>query len=277
MGVSSRVLSPASLIGGSEFNCHEASPFQHPLHRHETFSELLLVEEGRGTFVVDGKPYEVGPGTVLLYHRGIWHEEWSTHYPFRATYFAFKDLQVKGCPQNYFLGPDQAPVIELGEKTDETASLVRECLAELHSGLAESRAAANHLFGLLLARLARLVPGESTERRIVKPAEAAVIKARGYIEENYQQPITLEQLAKVTFVSKYYLSHLFQQEVGISVIQFLIQCRMEAAKRYLIMTGRPVKEIGELVGYQSEPTFHNLFKKVTGLTPGQFRESAREK
>ncbi|WP_201000760.1 AraC family transcriptional regulator [Paenibacillus glycanilyticus] len=276
MGVSSRVLSPASLIGGSEFDCHEVSPFQHPLHRHESFSELLWVEEGRGTFVIDGRSYEVGPGTVLLYQRGIWHEEWSTQYPFRATYFAFKGLQVKGCPQDYFLESDQTPVIQLGGGMEEFARLVRECLAELHSGLAESRAAANHLFGLMLVRLARQIPGESTERRLVKPAEAAVLKARSYIEENYQQPITLEQLAKVTFVSKYYLSHLFHREVGMSVIQFLIRCRMEAAKRYLIMTGRPVKEIGELVGYQSEPTFHNLFKKVTGLTPGQFRESARD-
>ncbi|MCM3626051.1 AraC family transcriptional regulator [Paenibacillus glycanilyticus] len=272
MGDYSRFISPAYLIASGEFDCDISNPFVHPLHRHETYSELLFIEEGRGTFVIDNQSHETGPGAILLYQRGVWHEEMSTHYPFRATYFAFKGLQLKGIPQDYFLSPEQRPVIELGEKGNEILKLVRECHAELHSDAAESNAASNHLFGLLLVRLARHVSGGFMERGSVKPSEAAVMKARSYIEENYRQPITLDLLAKVTFVSKYYLSHLFLQEVGMSTIQYLIRCRIEAAKRYLAMTRRPMKEIGELVGYQSETTFHNIFKKVTGHTPGQYRE-----
>jgi AraC-type DNA-binding domain-containing proteins len=272
MGVASRFLNPAYLIASGEFRCTETNPFQHPLHRHETYSELLFIEAGKGTIIIDDQPYEIGAGTVLLYHRGVWHEELSTDYPFHATYFAFKGLRVKDCPHDYFLGPDQSPVIKLGEQAEEIVRLVQEIHTEFHSKASESFAAANHLFGLLLVRLARHVPGNSAERRLVKPSEAAVIKARSYIEENYQQPITLERLAKVTFVSKYYLSHLFKQEVGMSVIQYLVRCRIEAAKKYLQITERSVKEIGEMAGYRSETTFHTIFKKMTGLTPGQYRE-----
>lgn len=221
--------------------------------------------------MIDDQPYEIGPGTVLFYHRGVWHEERSSNYPFRATYFAFKGLQVKGCPFDFFLEPDQPPVLVLGHHAGEIARLVRVIHAELQSGAAESHAAANHWFGLLLVQLARHAAGDFSERRAVKPSEAAVMKARSYIEENYQQPVTLEQLARITYVSKYYLSHLFAREVGMSVVQYVIRCRVEAAKRYLEMSERTVKEIGELVGYQSETTFHNIFKKATGLTPGQFR------
>ncbi|SFD65676.1 AraC-type DNA-binding protein [Paenibacillus catalpae] len=272
MGDYSRFLNPAYLIASGEFHCRETNPFQHPLHRHETYSELLFVEEGRGTFIIDDTPYEVGPGTVLLYHRGVWHEELSTHYPFRATFFAFKGLQVKGYPNDYFLETDYSPVVELGERAEDFVKLLRSSHAEFHSDRPEARAAANYWFGLLLVLLAREVTGYVAERSSVKPSEAAVLKARSYMEENFRQSISLEQLAKITFVSKYYLSHLFRQEVGMSTIQYLIRCRMEAAKRYLQITDRPVKEIAELVGYQSETTFHNIFKKMTGLTPGQYRE-----
>ncbi|CAM3135158.1 AraC family transcriptional regulator [Paenibacillus lupini] len=270
---SSIFLNPGYLIASGEFHCQETKPFQLPLHRHEMYSELLFIEEGRGTFFIHDQPYEVGPGTILLYHRGIWHEEMSTHYPFRAIYVAFEGLQVKGLPQDYFLPPEQSPVIELGEMAKDISILLRECHTEFQSGGLEALTAANHWFGLLLVRLARHVQGHFTESRTIKPSEAAVWKARSYIEENYQLPITLEQLAKVTFVSKFYLAHLFREEIGMSPVQFLIRCRMDAAKRYLKTTERPIKEIGELVGYQSETTFHNIFKKVTGLTPGQYREA----
>ncbi|GLX71253.1 helix-turn-helix transcriptional regulator [Paenibacillus glycanilyticus] len=277
MEITSRFLSSASLIASGEFLCDESNPFLHPLHRHETYSELLFIEEGKGNFVIDDLTYKIEAGTVLLYHRGIWHEELSTHYPFRATYFAFKNLQAKNCPKDFFLTPDKRPIINLGNKAEDLAVVIRECHAEFQSEKPESLTAANHWFGLLLVQLNRQLAGDFKERSSFKPAEAAVMKARSYMEENYQLPITLDSLAKITLVSKYYLSHLFQQEVGMSVIQFLIRCRMEAAKRYLLMTDRPVKEIGELVGYQSETTFHAIFKKMNGLTPGNYRENEGNK
>ena len=96
------------------------------------------------------------------------------------------------------------------------------------------------------------------------------------MEENYHSSITLDMLAAETYVGKYHLAHLFKAETGVSPIQFLIYCRMEAAKRYLKTTELQVKQIAELVGYQSEPSFHNVFLKTCGMTPGEYRRRSQD-
>jgi AraC-like DNA-binding protein len=262
---------PARVVRGAAFHRDESYPFLHALHMHDTVSQLLLIEEGEGVFVIDGAKYEVGAGTVLFYHRGLWHQEASTGYPFKATYFSFQDLQIKGLPPDYFLDPHRTPVVDLGKHLFTASELTAKCLAEFHSSSLESHTMANHWFGLLLVLLYRIANDGIREEGARKPSRTAVLRARSYMEENYPKDITLEKLAQITHVNPYHLAHLFKDEMGISPIQFLIRYRMEVAKRYLTTTQLPSKEIGELVGYESETSFHNVFKKVTGMTPGHFR------
>jgi AraC-like DNA-binding protein len=271
----SRFVHAARVIRGNAFHRDDANPFFHALHKHDTVSQLLYIAEGEGTFVIDGVPYMAGEGTVLFYHRGIWHEEKSMRYPFKAIYFSFHNLQIKGLPPDYFLPAHRPPILQLGESHFEVGELLYRCLAEFESVDLESHTLANLWLGIALVRLFRIANEGMQEDHSHKPSRTAVLRARGYIEENYHREITLQMLARISHVSPYHLAHLFKEEMGTSPIQFLIHYRMEVAKRYLTTTDLPLKDVSELTGYESETSFHNIFKKITGQTPGQFRKSER--
>jgi AraC-like DNA-binding protein len=262
---------PAKVVRGNSFNRDDTNPFYHALHKHDTVSQLLYIEEGEGTFVIDGVSYMAGAGMVLMYHRGVWHEEKSVQHPFKAIYFSFQNLQIKGLPPDFFLPAHRPPLIKLGEHSAFIGDLLAKCLAEFDSRLIEAHTMANHWIGIALVQLFRIAGGGVSEDNTRKPSRTAVLRARSYIEEHYHNDITLELLARISHVNAYHLAHLFKEEMGVSPIQFLIRYRMEVAKRYLTTTELPLKDISELVGYESETSLHNIFKKVTGVTPGQFR------
>lgn len=265
-------LSPPCFIHGAPIEKTEKDPFVFPLHKHDSNSELLLITEGEGVFGIDGRTYEAKAGTMLFYHRGVWHEEQSTRHPFKAVFIAFNNLQLRGLPLDFFLEPDKPPVIELKEHYLPFKQWMLDILAENRQRLPEAQSIATHMFGILLTRLARLihyppVPVLPDKRS----SHEAIPTAKRYMEENYYTDITLATLARLTYINEYHFAHLFKEEVGVSPIQYLIQCRIEVAKRYLQTTGLPLGEIAERVGYKSETSFLTLFKRMTGTTPGKYR------
>lgn len=69
-----------------------------------------------------------------------------------------------------------------------------------------------------------------------------------------------------------YLSTLFKKQTGESLLKFISQVRVEAAKS-LLEEGKSVSEVAEMVGFRDVSTFIRVFKKQTGLTPGQFSQN----
>jgi len=262
----------ASVVDALRFECSDTEPFSFQLHKHDQFCEMLLIREGEGTFAIDGKTYVAGPGTALLYHPGVWHEELSQTHPFRAVYIAFRGLRLKHLPPDVFLEPDRDPVIRFDGK-EPFRSIYRfaeEIAHECRGGDFECKTMSNQLFGALLIRLSRHVH-RSQANKSGKQGTQPVYLARRYIEANYDLDITLAKLASHSYLNAYHLAHKFKEEFGVSPIRFLIEHRIEVAKRYLRTTDLPVREIGELVGYRSETSFHHIFRKVAGVTPGQYR------
>lgn len=261
----------AVFLHGSIYERLEDEPFSFPLHKHDASSELLLIDEGEGVFEIGGESYRVGPGTLLFYHRGVWHKEQSTAYPFRAIHIDFAGLELRGLPPCFFLDPQAPPVLPLKYLYPVIRSLMEECLDVYWKREPESATISNGLLSILFGRLAQLVYYSKQGDKPPSPSQEAVQLARRFMERNYSLPITLEMLAKEALVNKYHLAHLFKQETGMSPIQFLIAYRMEVAKHYLETTSHPVRMIGELVGYQSEQSFYKTFMNAAGVTPHQYR------
>ncbi|MBQ8617277.1 MAG: AraC family transcriptional regulator [Clostridia bacterium] len=92
-----------------------------------------------------------------------------------------------------------------------------------------------------------------------------------YINENLDQPITLETLAQRASLSTFYFSRVFKKETGYAPREYLIHTRMNAARFYLRTTDLTLKEITYRCGYGSESTFCTMFKRVTGTTPLEYR------
>lgn len=265
-----------SILGGALIQPPLGERFYFPLHQHENCSEMLLIVEGQGEFLVDGKTYTAKEGSLLIYNRGIWHEERSIGDRFKAVYVGYTELQIKGLPPDYLSGTEQPACLELGEHYLPIKQLLYEIVAEWHSPLPESEIVANGLLGALMGRVARLLHYSEEVQVKRRSGKEIVHQARRYIEENYPSDVSLAILAKLTHTNAYHLIHLFKQETGVSPIHYLIRYRMEVAKQILATTTLPMVDIAEKVGYKSETYFQNLFKKTTGISPGKYRLSCRE-
>ena len=96
-----------------------------------------------------------------------------------------------------------------------------------------------------------------------------------YIEKNFQENINLNKISNYVSLSKNYFCNIFKKETGITIWDYLIRIRMEEAKRMLLETEQKTYEISENVGYDDPSYFGRLFKKYTGFTPIEFRDSSR--
>lgn len=275
MSGTSVFVKPAAMVAGSIFERDETARFVFPLHKHDDVSEILLIVEGKGAFVVDGGNYTVGAGSLLLYHRGVWHEETSVEHPFKAMYIGFRGLEIRGLPPGCLLDPRQPPVVPLREHLHAVKQQFYQTIIEFQQSAPEARLIANHMLGILFARLSRFLHYSPASAFPNKPSLPAVPFAKRYMEEHYRENISLKTLAAVTFVSEYHLAHLFKNETGCSPIQYLIRYRMEVAKHYLKTTAWSVRDIAEAVGYRSETSFYNLFRSVSGMTPAGYRERCK--
>lgn len=97
-------------------------------------------------------------------------------------------------------------------------------------------------------------------------------QAKEYIHLKFvMSDLTLDKVASTVNVSPNYFSSLFNQETGMTFIEYLTDIRMEKAKEYLRCSGRKITEIGYLIGYQDSHYFSYIFKKTQNCTPSEYR------
>lgn len=94
-----------------------------------------------------------------------------------------------------------------------------------------------------------------------------------YIEENYAKKISLSDIADFCGYSKFHLSRIFKTYKNATVVDYLISERIRISKKLLVSTSKSVKEISSEVGF-SDPNYYTwTFKKLTGVSPVQFRNN----
>jgi AraC-like DNA-binding protein len=101
-------------------------------------------------------------------------------------------------------------------------------------------------------------------------------RARGVVDERLRdRSLGTAAVADAVGLSPHYLRELFRQVEGTSVMQYIGQARVEESKRLLRETERPLRELFADAGFISYSYFFTYFKKATGLTPSEYRETAR--
>jgi two-component system response regulator YesN len=99
-----------------------------------------------------------------------------------------------------------------------------------------------------------------------------ITKALKYIDDHYTENLTLQIVANTLHVSKNYFSSLFKKQTGCNFIDYLIELRIRVAKKLLTEEGGRIYSIAETVGFNDVRYFIKIFKKLTDLTPLEYRE-----
>ena len=102
------------------------------------------------------------------------------------------------------------------------------------------------------------------------------IKTKRYIDTNFEKEINLDLLAHLCFASKYHLIRVFKKYYGITPRQYLINKRIEKAKKYL-ESGKSVSDTCYTIGFESINSFSNLFRAKTGMPPSIYRRATFDK
>lgn len=102
-----------------------------------------------------------------------------------------------------------------------------------------------------------------------------VSRTLGYINDHYEQPLTLDMICADLHVSKYHLCHLFKKVTGMSIMDYLLKTRIAAAKEMLLSDTVSVGAIGLACGFSSTSYFCQAFKQTTGQSARQFRKTGR--
>lgn len=104
--------------------------------------------------------------------------------------------------------------------------------------------------------------------------EALIIgQVKNYIKQHYAEEISLEQMASMVYMNRYYFSAFFKKETGQNFKHYLVEVRMKEAKKRLLEGNLKTYEIAEAVGYKDIRSFSDKFKEVYGETPGAYKKN----
>jgi AraC family transcriptional regulator of adaptative response / methylphosphotriester-DNA alkyltransferase methyltransferase len=104
--------------------------------------------------------------------------------------------------------------------------------------------------------------------------EELALKVTDLIDEHYQQPLSLSDMAARLYVSPFYLQKMFKKHLSISPSRYLLTRRLKAAKGLLTATGESITRIAQMSGFPNSAYFSAVFHKEVGQSPSVYRQMA---
>jgi two-component system response regulator YesN len=138
-------------------------------------------------------------------------------------------------------------------------------LSSIHSGLDE-----------LYKAYAETTATENIDKEAGLQKSPLVTKAVAYIEKNYMKDVNLEEICSNSSVSKTYFCGLFKREMGTGIWDFLTECRIRRAEDLIRENILRNYEIAFEIGYENPGYFSKMFKRITGVTPSQYRKELKQ-
>ncbi|WHY68075.1 AraC family transcriptional regulator [Neobacillus sp. SuZ13] len=265
MGKSSILLNTLQFISAKEIN--ETSPNWFKEHRETNYIEILYMQEGCGEFIFEDKPFIGQEGDMIIFNPfSTVVVRTCTGSPLKAISICLLNVPIKG--NQRLIDSSNHTIIRLQEEKDEIKHYFQTILREYDKKHSEYQDVITSILQTVIIKITRLL---KTAR---EPSISEMsLKVRKYIEQNFSQELTLNILANLVYVSPYHLAHVFKEEVGLPPIQYLIQCRIQEAKRLLKHSDLSVRDIAAIIGYENPNYFNLLFKKITGSPPGKYRKN----
>lgn len=136
---------------------------------------------------------------------------------------------------------------------------------------------ANRDIAILIAKIFALDMGRTSQSQFIifqgykHHNDESVLKAQEYIETNYQQKITVDEIATHVSLGRRNFERRFKTATSNSVFEYMQRVKVEAAKKQLEGGRKTVNEVMYDTGYTDVKAFRDVFKKVVGMSPGEYR------
>lgn len=256
-----------------------------PLHWHGEF-EINFIISGCAEFICGDKKFISSEGDIIIIPSNLLHAIYP-HGDFKQRY----DTLV--------FSPEM-----LGASENDRCAA--ECIKPLFGGLemniqitrehiyySELKTTVQNIFSCAkgdTARLDMLMKSELLRLfwllyesgDICRTAENAISRSEAirpaieYMNGNFSENITVEQLAKITHLSKSYFMQQFKEAAGVGAIEYLSQLRIKRACEILSSTDKTSAETAFECGFKNLSNFNRRFKSIVGCTPKEYRKIARK-
>lgn len=250
---------------------YECGPDWRPAPRVLADEQVHLIHAGTLAYTIGGAHYPARPRQVAFCPPGIeWTTKRTSREPVKLTVIHFQARfpggrrYLEAFRFSHLVTPD-APT---WNRLTEIARPLCVLYKEKPSGHALKELALIHDFFHTFFPLR----GESAP---VDRDGERVLKLIHFMRRHYRERITLESLSKIVFVSANHLATIFREYTGRSPIDYLIQLRLEEARRLLQSPQYPIAEVSDLIGYEDPAYFSRLFRKHVGMSPAEFRSHRR--
>jgi AraC family transcriptional regulator of arabinose operon len=241
----------------------------HYMQRNEHEDNLLMYcSSGSGFLQVAGERQPVNPGHLIILPKDTPHEYGSNEKtPWTLRWVHFSGSKAKDYIANLGL-QDQGYLIAIGHHPKILADFdalfsVRDTGYRMNALIH-----ASHTLSQSLTYLALLTPSQLQQAR--NPIDLESIQA--YMTANLHRELELGELAQQAHLSKYHFSKRYKELTGYSPIQHFIHLKMERACYLLDITSKTISNLALELGYDDPHYFSRLFKKVTGLSPRDYRK-----
>ncbi|WP_338448848.1 AraC family transcriptional regulator [Niallia oryzisoli] len=253
----------------------EKPDWNFPSHRHDDLSEIVYILGGEGDFIIDDQPYLVQQGDLLIYNKGIFHEEKSSkNNPLKTYYCGIADIHIEGLPEGYITPMGTCPLIKQNKYSEQMEKLFSMMFEESSLKLKGYDDICKNLLRSMIIYIQRMAQLE--EMKTKNDSETLALQIKEFLDKNYLKQLTLEEIALEFHMNAYYLSHVFKNHYNDSPINYMIYRRMGEAKKLLINTDMKVREISQLVGYENANYFSRIFAKTMGESPLQYKKNEKK-
>lgn len=247
-------------------------------HIHPEY-ELYFLLAGERRYFIDGEIYNIAPGNLVVVPGNAIHQTYAFHqkgYERYVLYFAeeslsdirrtlgeevFSRFSSLGCVQ---FPPEQ--VIKMRERFEKL-------FTEEARGDEFSLAMKRSLLGEIVVSTLRY--GVKKERTAGESEDKIQLAAR-YIAENFSEPLTLEDAARMSCMEKTYFSKRFKALTGINFSSYLTQLRLAAARELLLNTDMNISVIASHTGFSGSNYFGDVFLRVYGMSPTEYRKQKKD-
>ncbi len=253
-------------------------------HSH-TNVEMAFILSGTGRYLVDGVSYDVKQGDLIICNPGVLHQSVVTDQndPTIEFIVGFTDVHFLNMPDNCIRMPEGEHLLRLSSEAKREFS---RCCYEIMEENASSEPGRYYMIQAemmkMLIIIYRALNGNRQEENSGISFESyskgyVVQQIIRYLNENYANKISLDQIAHNMYLSPVYISKIFKEKTGDSPINFLIKIRLKKAKELLEDGQGSIKVIASMVGYDDVYHFSKLFKKYYGISPLNYQKSVRKK
>ena len=232
-------------------------------HRH---AEMFFIMSGNGSFQLQRHSFPVSGRSLVIINPGVMHGEQSDpDSPMEYIVLGVENLEMAANEQGYAL-------TIFHRDWDAISSCLRLMLQEARSKQDGYSQVCQRLTEIILLRILRRRGMSLASEEFAQDDNRECGIVRRYIDEHFKESITLDQLAELAHINKYYLVHAFRKTYGTSPINYLISRRIQESRFLLTNSNHSLSQIARILGFSSLSYFSQSFHRAEGVSPMEYRK-----